>query len=366
MRRLAAATAVVTSLLVLRAPAVVAQQRDRDTLQSELELARATDMAVEQEAARLGQQADVERSALADAESSEAAARQRAEVAARNLQEVEGRAATARLRLGQVAVDAYVHPSGQGGLMLLARAGTFDEAVRRKELAGLVSAHTADVLEVYRGVQQDREMAKAELTRSSEVASERSAEQRRRTLVVELAEQEQRVAHDELQRRITNLEGESQALAAEDARLRALLSRPAPLPATGVLAPTATPSARSSSGMIWPLDGPVTSEFGPRWGSFHSGIDISDPEGTPIAAALAGSVVFAGDGGGYGNLVVIDHGGGLATAYAHQSRIGVDEGQSVSQGETIGYVGSTGHSTGNHLHFEVREDGVARNPRGYL
>jgi len=110
----------------------------------------------------------------------------------------------------------------------------------------------------------------------------------------------------------------------------------------------------------------VTSEFGPRWGGFHPGIDIGMDTGTPIAAAKRGVVSFAGwNDGGYGNFVIIDHGDGTATAYAHQSRIGCSVGQVVAQGQTIGYVGSTGNSTGPHLHFEIRVNGVAQNPRNF-
>jgi murein DD-endopeptidase MepM/ murein hydrolase activator NlpD len=122
----------------------------------------------------------------------------------------------------------------------------------------------------------------------------------------------------------------------------------------------------SASGLIWPVSGAVTSPFGWRWGRMHEGIDIGVASGTPIAAAAAGSVIYAGWLGGYGNLTVVDHGGGLATAYGHQSRIAVGVGQAVSQGEIIGYVGSTGHSTGPHLHFEVRVNGQAVDPLGYL
>ena len=98
----------------------------------------------------------------------------------------------------------------------------------------------------------------------------------------------------------------------------------------------------------------------------HEGVDLGAPYGSPIEAAAAGTVIYAGWLGGYGNLTVIDHGGGLATAYGHQSRIGVSVGQQVAQGEVIGYVGSTGHSTGPHLHFEVRVNGQAVDPLGYL
>jgi murein DD-endopeptidase MepM/ murein hydrolase activator NlpD len=125
----------------------------------------------------------------------------------------------------------------------------------------------------------------------------------------------------------------------------------------------ATPS---SAGLVWPVSGPVTSPFGWRWGRMHEGIDIGVGYGTPIRAAASGTVIYCGWEGGYGNLVVIDHGGNLATAYGHQSSIAVGCGQQVSQGQVIGYVGSTGHSTGPHLHFEVRIGGSPVDPLGYL
>lgn len=122
----------------------------------------------------------------------------------------------------------------------------------------------------------------------------------------------------------------------------------------------------SASGLIWPVSGPVTSPFGERWGRMHDGIDIGVPEGTPIHAAAAGRVIYCGWEEGYGNFTVIDHGGGIATAYAHQSQIAVSCGQDVAQGQVIGYSGNTGHSTGPHLHFEVRVNGSAVDPMGYL
>ena len=122
----------------------------------------------------------------------------------------------------------------------------------------------------------------------------------------------------------------------------------------------------SASGFIWPVSGPVTSPFGWRWGRMHEGIDIGAPSGTPIAAAASGIVIYAGWMSGYGNLVVIDHGGGLATAYGHQSSIAVSAGQHVTQGQVIGYVGCTGHCFGPHLHFEVRVNGQPVDPLGYL
>ncbi len=126
-------------------------------------------------------------------------------------------------------------------------------------------------------------------------------------------------------------------------------------------------------GMIWPVEGPIASGFGPRdigaGYEFHPGIDIAVPEGTPIHAALSGTVAFTepeASSGGYGNYTCIDHGGGLSTCYAHQSRFAVTAGQSVSQGEVIGYTGCTGYCLGPHLHFEVRIFGEVTDPMGYL
>ena len=126
------------------------------------------------------------------------------------------------------------------------------------------------------------------------------------------------------------------------------------------------PASRSASGFIWPVSGPVTSPFGMRWGRMHTGIDIGVPYGTAIRAAASGQVIYAGWMDGYGNLVFIDHGRGISTGYAHQSSIAVSNGQAVTQGQVVGYVGCTGHCFGPHLHFEVRVNGTPVDPLGYL
>lgn len=120
--------------------------------------------------------------------------------------------------------------------------------------------------------------------------------------------------------------------------------------------------------LIKPVSGTVTSRFGSRWGSTHKGIDIGAPKGTGIKAAAAGTVVSASTGynGGYGNCVVISHGNGIETAYGHCSALYVKAGQKVSQGQVIAAVGNTGRSYGNHLHLEIRINGVAQNPQNYL
>lgn len=126
--------------------------------------------------------------------------------------------------------------------------------------------------------------------------------------------------------------------------------------------------------MAWPVPGQyrITSHFGGRsdpitgvW-SNHGGTDIAAPYGTPIVAANSGVVLIAGWNNSYGNYVVIDHGGGISTLYGHSSKLLVSSGQAVVRGETIALIGSTGYSTGNHLHFEVRINGVRTQPMDYL
>lgn len=127
-----------------------------------------------------------------------------------------------------------------------------------------------------------------------------------------------------------------------------------------------------SGTFIWPCNGPITSPFGyrthPIFGTtiYHSGIDIAVDYNTPIHAADGGTVILAGWCGGYGNAVIIDHGNGLQTLYGHNTSVAVSEGQVVSQGQVVAYSGSTGYSTGPHCHFEVRQNGEAVDPMGYL
>jgi murein DD-endopeptidase MepM/ murein hydrolase activator NlpD len=119
-------------------------------------------------------------------------------------------------------------------------------------------------------------------------------------------------------------------------------------------------------GFIWPVNGPIVSPFGMRWGQMHEGVDIAVPTGTPIRAAAAGTVAIAGWVSGYGNYTCINHGGGVSTCYGHQEAFAVSAGQSVTQGEVIGYSDCTGHCFGPHVHFEVRINGAPVDPMGYL
>jgi len=220
----------------------------------------------------------------------------------------------------------------------LARARTAAARARVADEANLINARLEQVAVLHNEL----------LTSSSTLTKTRG----KQTLALSVAKAQEQAALAES----AAIQAASQQLAA---RIRAASTPASPSSASA----PATPSA---AGLIWPVSGPITSPFGPRWGGFHPGIDIGVPEGTPIHAAAAGTVIYCGWESGYGNLVVIDHHDGLATAYAHQSKIGVSCGANVAQGDVIGYTGCTGFCTGPHLHFEVRVDGTPVDPLGYL
>ncbi len=181
--------------------------------------------------------------------------------------------------------------------------------------------------------------------RRREVASELE------TATALLAQVNQEIA--EFEGEITALEKESDEIAAE-------------------LAAKQTGGSDSPGIIGWPVNASVGSGFGyrihPIFGTkkLHTGIDLNAGAGTPILASESGTVIMARTYGGYGRAVVIDHGGGLSTLYAHQSSIVVSEGQRVARGDVIGYVGCTGYCTGPHLHFETREWGTPVDPMKYL
>lgn len=121
--------------------------------------------------------------------------------------------------------------------------------------------------------------------------------------------------------------------------------------------------------LIKPINGIISSRFGARSSirsSIHTGLDIAASKGTPIKAAAGGTVIYSGRKGSYGNLLVIDHGNGVETYYGHCNSLVASTGEKVSQGQVVAYVGSTGNSTGPHLHLEIRVNGVAKNPQNYL
>ena len=284
------------------------------------------------------------------------------------------------------AVMAYM--GGQGRPLddlalagqLLATQSDLTDAARRTEILRGVSEQDNDAYTRLTETQHQLADEEVALTAARDRAKQRSADAQAAVAAVARLKKDQEAAKAVLDQRITDLTAEADALAAEQSQLEELIrQRQAALEAArkareaagqavgnGLSRLPSAGSGVSPSGFIWPVQGVLTSGFGPRWGRMHTGIDIAAPAGTPIHAAKAGEVIFAGWINGYGNAVILDHGDGIATLYGHQSRLGSTEGQVLNQGDVLGFVGTTGHSTGNHLHFEVRINTKPVNPRPYL
>ncbi len=321
--------------------------------------------------------------------------RQRAEVADARQRVADVQAESAELEEAFEARIARLYKQGPelSFELLLSSAGA-DEAIARTtllervtegdtiDLERLAAASRAVTVEQQRlaneqGELEDR-LAEQELVRAEadEVRESRAGQlSEARATVGELTERQDELEGEEarLEALIQRLDREAEERAAEQraadqrAAQQAARSAPSSRPSAPSSAPSPAPSTpRASGGYAWPMCGPVTSEYGPRWGRVHRGLDLGGGVGTPIRAAKAGQVVFAGRQGGYGNLILINHGDGVTTAYAHLSRFSVGSGSSVGQGQTIGAVGMTGNTTGPHLHFETRVNGRAVNPRQYL
>lgn len=256
-------------------------------------------------------------------------------------------------------------------LAVLLGARSFADFVERWADTRLMVSADQDAITLRRRAAQEFEAREAQLEvaqssldraveKQENARSELSAlsEERRQLLVVASA-QRARVAQQ-----VVELE---EMTAQEEAALRALIVAGQGTPGTSTLGP---PSATGS--LIWPVRGPITSPFGWRMHPIyhrlilHEGIDIGADTGTPIKAADGGRVLIAGWVSGYGNYIAIDHGSGISTGYGHCSAIFVAVGQNVQKGQVIGDVGSTGNSTGPHLHFEVRVRGVPTDPLARL
>ena len=260
--------------------------------------------------------------------------------------------------------------SGYGSdLDAVLSAGDIQEAVDRRTLLDQVNESDQATIEQVRATQgavlTQQEVLQLETDRLAalKVEQEKVLEQVRRI------RESKAMASANAEARVAELAREQEDLEDEQARIKRIIAErqaPPPTIAPPTISSPSSVSAPSSSGYIWPSCGSVTSEYGRRWGRMHEGLDIDDNRGGSIVAAKGGVVIFAGWSGGYGQMTLIDHGDGVVTAYAHQASIGVSRGQRVSQGQFIGVIGTTGSSTGTHLHFETRVNGSARNPRQFL
>lgn len=266
--------------------------------------------------------------------------------------------------------------AGSGSLGALLEAASPDEALRRSGLLEVMSrSEVADLEQL--GADQQALIDLEEALAAEEAALARLSEEREE-LLAQARDLRDDAAEDlpgftdeleDLQAEETHLDSEQRELAelaAEAADEAAAQVVAAEEEAAEEEAAEQASQAAAEPQYRWPAQGPVTSEFGPRWGRMHEGLDIGGSTGQTVMAARSGQVASTGRQGGYGNLVLIDHGDGITTAYAHLNSIEVSPGQSVEAGQRIGGMGCTGRCTGTHLHFEVRSGGQAQNPRGYL
>ncbi len=276
---------------------------------------------------------------------------------------------TARKVLAARLVEIYKADSPDA-LTVVLEADGFGDLLERAEFLDRISDQDREITDRVRRLRDRAErqaVALAKLEEREQVIAEELLRQRDLIAAVEsrLVSARDELAAARADRRgvlaqvrdgRASLEGDLRALEAEQARVQAAIQGAAP----------AGPIRQGSGALIWPVNGPVVSPFGQRWGRLHAGVDIAVGGGTQIRAADAGRVILMGWVGGYGNYTCIQHSGSLSTCYAHQSSFSTSNGASVAQGQVIGNVGCTGHCFGDHLHFETRLNGSPVDPMGYL
>lgn len=343
-----------------------ALRAQRAKVAAQLDTLKASDRELENAVAALGAQVKATQAQATAARRAVEAARKAVSDAeaelARTESEIKAMAAEVKAR----AVSSYVRP--QGDLITsVATASDLNEATRRTAYLTQVANRGRDVVDRLGAAREDQQIQQDAARKAREAADARKAAAEAKAKSAADALFEQARAKAALDGRIRQFQDQMAQMAASDAGLSNLIrQREASAAGRASRGGGVVSGAVSAGGLIWPTAGRVTSEYGYRWGRMHQGIDMGAPSGTPIRAAKGGEVIYSGSQGGYGLTVVVSHGGGFSTLYAHQSRLAARDGQTVERGELIGYVGNTGNSTGPHLHFETRVNGSAQNPRRYL
>lgn len=317
-------------------------------------------------------------------------------------EDAQNRVIDSRIEIGVIrgalqtrALEAYVSPDSQR-VDALFTSDDITVAAHKRALLDTINANETDLIDLLRAAESQLEDLADEAEAAVARVAEDEAAEREQLAALEEALAEERRGKDALEQRISEVRAEIDALEGEEDRLTRLI--------TGLIAeeeariraeeearrraeelkrlaaeaernktepediptPEPLPPPESVGGLGWPTNGIVTSGFGPRWGRMHNGLDIASGTGTAVYAAQGGTVVQSSAYGGYGNMVVIDHGGGFTTVYAHLSEYAVSSGQSVGRGTLIGAMGCSGSCTGPHLHFETRINGVPQDPLLYL
>jgi murein DD-endopeptidase MepM/ murein hydrolase activator NlpD len=288
------------------------------------------------------------------------------------LARLRARLAEARVTLGRRLVELY-KADNPDVLSVVLNSDGFVDLLERSEFARRVGRQNNRIIVVVKESKADATRTAKHLAGLEEEARAIAASiQQRRDQVVEVKDtlasrRDQYAVYRNKKRTVLasvrsdrqDLEGDLTALVAQEARITARLQQ------TSASSP-AGPVQQGSGGLIWPVNGPIVSPFGMRWGRLHAGVDIAVPSGTPVRAAASGTVAIAGWVSGYGNYICIQHGGALSTCYGHNTSLGVSTGQHVGQGQVIASSGCTGHCFGPHVHFETRINGAPVDPMGYL
>jgi len=360
---------------------------EKARLAAELEPLKATQAEMEQALAVLDEQVRAQQARADDARRAAEESRRRAEDLLRQQLATEHQIDELQGRLTERAVAAYVNPDGRmDDTERLLSVDDISQIDRDKALLDAVSGSTTDITDQLRS-QREQLARLADEQRAAQAEAEKwQAAEESALRELQAAEENQQRIKTVYDEKIRGIDGHIAGLSAEEAQMekiitdaeaRAAAQAEADRRAAAALSggggggggntafdgPSQIEGQAGPGGCIWPLPGGRVSR---GFSGGHAGIDMFAPHGTPIYASVAGEVIFAGwNSGGYGNLVLVDH-GSFVTAYAHMSEVRSSVGQQVSQGQLLGLEGSTGRSTGPHLHFEVRIGGRAVDPDGCL
>ncbi|MEM9135128.1 MAG: peptidoglycan DD-metalloendopeptidase family protein [Actinomycetota bacterium] len=341
------------------------QEAEKQQAAGNLNAAKAADADIQRALSSINTETQATQSKIDKVQAQLEAARNSMETARTEMVESSSEQTQVEEQLRNKAIEGFKSGLNDPGPFFSDR--NINQSLRQTQLLQQANKSTAELLEELRIIREDQEVAEAEASQAVE-----DAEALELALVEELDKlQAQQTIQlglkAEAESRIARWAADLTAYAAEDDSIRDLIAGSAPAPIS-----IPEPSEPSALGYQWPLPGTVTSPYGyrihPVFGTrkLHAGIDVGAGRGTPIAATSGGVVIYTGYRGGYGNTVIVDHGGGFTSLYAHMSEIGVNNGQGVDRGDIVGLVGATGTATGNHLHFEIRLNGTAVDPAPYL
>ena len=358
-------------------------EQSRDLHESSVALRRASEalqrIAIQLPAARRRQAQAEARLVAARARHAELVAKARgARVVLRVAEEAvaaaEAQVEQSTSEIGSVVRSAYMSGPLSNAAAVL-DAGDPQDLLERTVLLRSITGHQVEALNEHRRTRVELAGKRATLAQRRQAAEKQEAEAARTLTEVDQLARAAREARRSVERQIAEQAAARRVAerekAADLARYRALQAESRRLAALIRAKQSRGNGQIGKGGLLWPTPGPVTSRYGyrthPIYGTrrMHAGIDIGAPSGQAIVAVKAGRVVHAGAMGTYGNLVVVDHGNGFSTAYAHQTRVATYDGAQVRAGQVIGYVGSTGASTGPHLHYETRVNGEPVDPMRY-